>query len=281
MNVDITDHKRLEQELKESKEILKKSTTELRIKTLKLAQAKEHAEEANIAKSDFLANMSHEIRTPLNVIMGMAELLINSDLNIEQNIYASNIFNSSNLLLSMLNDILDFSKIDSKEITLEKQTFILEDIVSEVVDMFLLNAQMQETKITINQGLNIPKIFVGDQFRIRQILTNLISNAVKFTKNGKIEIFYNYFVDFNREEKVKFEIIDTGIGIALAKQDKIFDKFAQADPSTTRKYGGTGLGLTICKQLVSLMGGRMGVISAEGVGSNFWFEIPLPLVSNL
>ncbi len=232
---------------------------------------------ANKAKSQFLANMSHEIRTPLNGVLGMAELLFNTIKDQKHRHYAETIRNSSVALLSVINDILDFSKIEAGQMELHITPFSLSRTVYDVVELFTENAHCKDTEIICLVHDNVPAGVAGDADRIRQSLSNLINNAVKFTEQGTI------VVTVSKEEEdvnpclIRFEVKDTGIGIAPEALSRIFDRFTQADSSMTRKYGGTGLGLTIAKQLAEIMGGTIGASSETGVGSTFWFTARLQI----
>ncbi len=241
----------------------------------RLRQEKESAERATRTKSAFLANMSHEIRTPLHTITGMAELLLQTKLDEEQGEYAQQVRFSAEALLGLINDILDFSKIEAGKLSLEIIEIDLYRILQEAVDMLSLEAHKKELEVISYIDPNVPRHVQGDPTRLRQIVVNLMSNAVKFTSQGQIVVTARLKRREDSRAHIHFTVSDTGIGIPEEKRNKLFQAFSQADSSTTRKFGGTGLGLSICKSLVQLMQGKIGVRSSQGKGSTFWFVLPL------
>ncbi len=242
----------------------------------KLERSVKNESRANRAKSDFLANMSHEIRTPMNGIIGMTHLVMGTKLTTMQRKYMTNIKVSADGLLGLLNDILDFSKIEAGQLIIEKGNFSIFEMLESITAIFATTIKEKGLSLHIDQSnTDIPVYVKGDELRLRQILVNLISNGIKFTEQGSIRVQICSKVRDADKIEFQFSVSDTGIGIPLEKQTKIFSSFSQADDSTSRKFGGTGLGLSICKQLVKMMGGTIWVKSSEGKGSIFYFTVVL------
>ncbi len=259
----------------QARDLLTGKTVQLEAQAVELAAARDLALASTRAKANFLANMSHEIRTPMNGIVGMSELLSSSPLTASQKEYTDTILSSANALLAIINDILDISKIEAGKFTIQKQDFDLQETLDSAMELLRVQAVRRKLFLTATIHVAVPILLRGDAGRLRQVLINLIGNALKFTARGGVRVVVTNVSETESDSTIRFAVIDTGEGIGRDTQTRLFQPFTQADDSNSRRHGGTGLGLAISKQLVELMGGEIGVVSRPNDGSSFWFFLTL------